>query len=78
MAFAMSVKRARTSSEKSMSVSRPAIVESTATLTALPVHSAHSELLTRAYTSKLSSPRQRSIRLISQRGALAASSAHAA
>ena len=47
-------------------------------LVVVPVHSAHSELLTRAYTSKLSSPRQRSIRLISQRGALAASSAHAA
>ena len=53
------------------------MVDWTATLTILPVHDAHSVLLTRAYTSSDSSPRQRSMRLISQRGAPAASRAQA-
>ena len=53
------------------------MVDWTATSTSFAVQPAHSVLLSRAYTSSDSSPRQRSIRLISQRGAFAASSAHA-
>ena len=65
IAVAMCVKRCCTSGEKSMSVNRDAIVESTETESVLVIQPDHSLSLTREYASKLSSPRQRSIRLMS-------------